>query len=162
MKASVLLFTCVLISCGHGRQKVKYVEKEIPSYNYEVFKEKYLSAKTDNIRLLNFWATWCKPCVAELPYFIEFAQENENVELILVNLDMPSQVEKLVKPFLKRENIAQTVVHLNDPNSNFWINDIDSSWSGAIPATLIIKDEIKQFYEGSLNLADLNRIINNE
>lgn len=112
--------------------------------------------------LVNFWATWCKPCVAELPYFIEFAQENENVELILVNLDMPSQVEKLVKPFLKRENIAQTVVHLNDPNSNFWINDIDSSWSGAIPATLIIRDEIKQFYEGSLNLADLNRIIKNE
>ena len=75
---------------------------------------------------------------------------------------MPSQVETLVKPFLKRENIAQTVVHLNDPNSNFWINDIDSSWSGAIPATLIIRDEIKQFYEGSLNLADLNRIIKNE
>ena len=114
MKASVLLFTCVLISCGHGRQKVKYVEKEIPSYNYEVFKEKYLPVKTDNIRLLNFWATWCKPCVAELPYFIEFAQENENVELILVNLDMPSQVEKLVKPFLKRENILKCSIFLKN------------------------------------------------
>ena len=102
--------------------------------------EKIISEKPAKIKILNFWATWCKPCIIEMPYFEEAAGKFEqDIELIFVSLDFAENVEKKVKPFLIKRNIHSRVMLLDDTDYNSWIDRVNPSWSGAIPATLIIE-----------------------
>jgi len=162
MKYKSCLLFIVLISCQNKPDKSAQNSIVVPIIDYEKLKESYINKSNEKVKILNFWATWCKPCVAELPDFIRLAAENQNVDLILVNLDRPNQIDPLVIPFLQKNKISNAVVNLNDPDMNNWINDIDPSWSGAIPATLIISHGNKQFYEGSLSIDELKKIIENE
>lgn len=122
-----------------------------------------VSQKDDILYVVNFWATWCKPCVGELPYF-ENANKNfpaDKVKVILVSLDFPKEKERL-KAFVAKREMASTVYHLNETNANVYINKIDSSWSGAIPATVFYKNGKKVlFHEGEFNQQELDSIINN-
>ena len=63
-----------------------------------------IDLSADKTYVINFWATWCSPCVKELPYFEEVNKQSEdkNTEVILVSLDFPSQIETKLKPYLKR------------------------------------------------------------
>jgi len=120
--------------------------------------------KTDNkTYIVNFWATWCKPCVEELPYFeqAEKKYRDQNVEVLLVSLDFPTQVEKQLKPFIEKNKLNSQVILLNDPDQNNWISKVDSSWTGAIPATLIYNNKKRTFYETSFTLETLENEINN-
>lgn len=108
-------------------------------------------AKENDLTVVNFWATWCKPCIAELPYFEEAGKAfaNEGVKLLLVNMDFVEVLDTKVKPFLEKRNIQSSVVLLDETDYNAFINDIDESWSGAIPATLFIgkAESRKAFFE---------------
>ena len=70
----------------------------------------------DKTYVINFWATWCSPCVKELPFFEEVNKKfnEKNTEVILVSLDFPSQIETKLKPYLKNNNIKSKVILLND------------------------------------------------
>ena len=109
--------------------------------------------------MINFWATWCAPCVKELPYFEKIKQEyaNKNVEVLLVSLDFLKQVEKKLIPFLNKHKIQSEVVLLDDVNEDFWIKAIDESWSGALPATIIYSKNNRKFYEQSFDYKTLER-----
>lgn len=123
---------------------------DIPSLSFNEL-EPLLNKATDTTYVVNFWATWCRPCIKEMPYFEKLNDEysKENVKVILVSLDFPEKLEKQVKPFIKKYNIKSYVVHLNDDNVNNWIPRVSLEWSGAIPATLIYNNESRQFYERS-------------
>ncbi len=98
------------------------------------------TVKNDTVYVINFWATWCKPCVEELPYF-ELLNENYgiyNLKITLVSLDFKSQYDKKLVPFVKDNDIKNEVILLNAPNYNDWISKVSKSWSGSIPATLIV------------------------
>ncbi|MBK7850794.1 MAG: TlpA family protein disulfide reductase [Bacteroidetes bacterium] len=113
----------------------------------------------DTLYLLNFWATWCKPCIEELPWFESTAKKytNKPVKMILVNLDFNSKVDSLVIPFIRRKKIESDVIHITDTDPNEWINKIDSSWSGAIPATVMIRNKNVIFFkEGTVSELELN------
>jgi thiol-disulfide isomerase/thioredoxin len=99
--------------------------------------------------VINFWATWCKPCVQELPYFEELHKNYSasGVKVVMVSLDFKKDLESRVKPFVQKNNLASEVLLLNEPDYNSWINRVDSSWSGAIPATVIISKGKKEFFE---------------
>ena len=103
--------------------------------------------------VINFWATWCAPCVKELPAFEKLNKEYaaKNVEVILVSLDFPKQVEKRLLPFINKKNLQSKVILLDDVNEDAWIKEIDSAWSGAIPATLIYSSKGRKFYEQSFD-----------
>ena len=109
--------------------------------------------------VVNFWATWCAPCIKELPYF-EALNKNQNIDVLLVSLDFPQHKESRLMPFIKKNQLQSKVVHLDDTNENFWINAIDTTWSGAIPATLIYNQNKRMFYEQSFTKDELNQIIN--
>ena len=102
--------------------------------------------QNDSLYVLNFWATWCKPCIQELPYFETCNEEfsKTNVKIILVNLDFNSQVEKTAVPFAKRKNLKSSIVHITETDADSWISKVDSAWSGAIPATIFYKNGKKQ------------------
>lgn len=94
---------------------------------------------SDTVYVVNFWATWCKPCVAELPEFETFNRNNlgKAVKVILVSMDFKEDLQKKLIPFLKKNNYTSEVVLLDEINGNDFINKINGQWSGAIPATLI-------------------------
>ncbi|NRR90729.1 TlpA family protein disulfide reductase [Winogradskyella undariae] len=135
------------------------VNKEIPVYDFSEF-EPLIYTESDKTYLVNFWAMWCAPCVKELPYIEKFSAKHPDVEVILVSLDFPKDIETKLKPFLKKNNITQKVVLLDDPDANTWIDKIDPNWSGAIPFTIMFNKDERLFYERSFeNLEDLENQI---
>ena len=139
-----------------GDQTSDFVETPLDVYDFEGLKP-LLKTKTDKIYVVNFWATWCAPCVKELPYFeaINAAYRDRDVEVLLVSLDFPKKYESHVKPFIKKHQLKSKVIALNDMDSNTWIPAINPEWSGAIPATLIFNKDKRQFYEKTFNYEEL-------
>ena len=103
----------------------------------------------DTVYVVNFWATWCAPCIAELPYFeaLNIKNEGKNFKMVLVNMDSPKSTESRVIPFLSKNKIETEVVVLGDSKTYKWIDKVDTSWSGSIPITIILKGNKKHFYE---------------
>lgn len=134
--------------------------QHIPEVNFDELKP-LLNKNNDTTYVINFWATWCKPCVEELPDFLKTASElkSTKVKFIFVSLDFPSKKESRLIPYVKSKKINEQVILLNDPNTNSWINEVNANWSGAIPATLIYKGNNQTFTEGSLTYGELNKII---
>lgn len=142
------------------KKKINVSDVELEIYDYTGFST-FLNKKDDKVYVINFWATWCAPCVKELPYFEKLNTEykNKNVEVILVSLDFPHLYEKKLKPFIKEKNLTSKVIVLDDVDMNAWIPKVDESWSGSIPATVIYKNDKKQFYEQSFNYEELEKEI---
>lgn len=137
------------------------VNQDIPVYDFSEF-EPLIYTESDKTYLINFWAMWCAPCVKELPYIEEFAAKHPDIEVILVSLDFPKDIETKLKPFLKKNTITQKVVLLDDADANAWIDKIDPNWSGAIPFTIMFNKNERLFYERSFeNLEDLENQIKN-
>lgn len=115
--------------------------------------EPALKKQDDTVYVINFWATWCKPCIDELPDFerINLDYKNKPVKVILVSLDFPTKHEELLLPFIKENNLQSQVIHLTEVNANKWINRVSNEWSGAIPATVIYRGESRFFVEGKMN-----------
>lgn len=109
--------------------------------------EPMLRRQSDTLYVFNFWATWCKPCVEELPYFEQLTQDfaAEKVKVVLVSLDFPNQIESKLLPFVEKNKLQSEVVVLLDGRYNDWIDKVSPEWSGAIPATLIYKKDQRQF-----------------
>ena len=120
--------------------------------------EAYLESLDAEVAIVNFWATWCKPCVKELPYFEQIGEEykNSDLKIILVSLDFPDQIERL-EQFIERKKIKSTVVWLDDGKANEWIPKVDQNWSGAIPATIIYTKDKRNFYEQSFTYEELEK-----
>jgi len=124
----------------------------------------YLEYQNDTLYIINFWATWCAPCVEEIPAFEKVQNEfsNDKVRIILVSLDFPGHIDKGLIPFLQDNSISSEVILLDDPDSNRWIDKVHPEWSGAIPATLVYNRQNKEFYERSFTYNELSSIINSK
>jgi thiol-disulfide isomerase/thioredoxin len=122
----------------------------IPVYNFDGFKG-LLTVRNDTTYLINFWATWCKPCVAEIPHFVEVMEDlqDEKVRFVFVSLDDDSQYTAMVK-LARKLGIEQNTIVLNEVDYNSWISKVDPNWSGAIPATIISNAKFRRFHEGPL------------
>ena len=136
--------------------------QEIKIYQtFDEFDEDYLKVNDDNVYVINFWATWCAPCVKELPHFEDLnAKKDDNVKVILVSLDFEKDLERRVKPLILKKNLQSEIVLLDDPNQNRWIDLVDPAWSGTIPATLFLKNGKKTFLEQEFHSqSELEQII---
>jgi thiol-disulfide isomerase/thioredoxin len=121
-----------------------------------------MSRDSDKIEVINFWATWCKPCIQELPYFQNLHNTMSNqVNVTLISLDYADVLNTKVIPFVKKRQLTAKVLLLDEIDYNSWIDSVDPSWSGAIPATLVINHQSNKrtFYEGALEEGDLEKIV---
>lgn len=123
--------------------------------------EKAIIKNDDNVYVVNFWATWCAPCVKELPYFEKLHLENKKVKVILVSLDSKKDIGKKLKAFLLRKKITAQVIALTDKDYNSWLDKIDKGWSGSIPATYIFSGNQKLFAEHEFeSFTELSNYVN--
>lgn len=121
-----------------------------------------LHQENDTTYVINFWATWCKPCVAELPYFEELHQKykNQKVKVILVSLDFKKSLDKHLYPFLKKNQLQSEVVLLADSKTNNWIDKVEPTWDGAIPVSIIYKGKNRKFIGSDVeNFTELEDIL---
>jgi len=110
----------------------------------------YMS-NSDSVLVINFWATFCKPCIEEIPYMESIGQKykDQKVKILLVSLDLPGFFPGKIEDFAKKNNYSSQVVWLNENNADYFCPKIDKSWTGGIPSTVIInrKTGYKKFFE---------------
>jgi len=170
MKVKVLFFVLVLvIACNSNKKETvanvindeEKVLSEFRDFDLEIYDfngiEKFLKKKDDKVYVINFWATWCKPCIKELPFFEELNAKysDKNVEVILVSLDFPHLYETKLKPFILDNKLDSKVIVLDDVDMNAWIPKVSENWSGSIPATIIYNKDSRKFFEQSFNFEEL-------
>lgn len=174
----VVLVLSIVVGCGNKTEKGsaenlsepqdyalvqtnKDEDVKFPVYDFEEF-EPLLHKDDGKTYIINFWATWCKPCIVELPYFeqINAEQKDNNVEVLLVSLDMPNMWKSRLEPFVEKKGLKSKVVILDDPKQNEWIPKVSEEWGGGIPATLIYNKEKRSFYEKGFTYEELNEELN--
>lgn len=115
---------------------------------------KSFSGKNDTVYVVNFWATFCKPCIEEIPDFIRIVEKykTQKVKLLLVSLDLPSYYPAKIAAFAKKNNYKTNIVWLNETNADHFCPMIDAKWSGAIPSTIIVNNKTgyKKFAEDQM------------
>ncbi len=119
-----------------------------------------LTAQRPLVNVYNFWATWCGPCIREIPLFDALqAKYNEEVKVTLISLDHPRKSAEKVKKIMSTKDIKSSVYILNETDMNLFINAIEPSWSGAIPATIITYQQGRLFFEKEFEKGELETII---
>ena len=134
--------------------------QEITVVDFEELQPR-LSIENDTTYVVNFWATWCLPCVKEMPAFQRLHDDyaNEKVKVLLVSLDFVKQIDSRLIPFIEKYELTPEVIVLNDPDANAWIDRVSSEWSGALPATLIFNKHYRGFYEQGFDYYSLKQIV---
>lgn len=127
--------------------------------------EQRVAQGKDTTYVVNFWATWCGPCVEELPSFEKLNQTNlqKPVKVLLLSMDFKSKLQKEVIPFVKKNKIKSEVYVINEPDQQQFIERVDKKWSGALPSTLFInsKKQIRSFYEKEFTYQELTKTLEN-
>ncbi|MGB8192971.1 MAG: redoxin domain-containing protein [Chitinophagaceae bacterium] len=141
----LLMFTCLCFATSAVSQNIKRVKiEEVAEY----------IKKSDHPLVVNFWATWCAPCVHELPYFQEEVKKyaDQKAELLLVSLDFTSDYPGKVASFIKKNNYNATFFWLDETNADHFCPQVDPKWSGSIPSTLFINNKTgyRKFFERQL------------
>lgn len=154
----VILFSLLLFPVGTFAGN--HADNQIPMMDFQQFEHR-LYHDNDTIYLVNFWATWCAPCIREIPYFekINELYGHRKVKVLLVSLDFPNQIDSRLIPFIEKNNVRSEVILLDDPYANSWIPKVSEAWSGAIPATVIYQGDKRQFYEKEFKYEELEAIV---
>jgi thiol-disulfide isomerase/thioredoxin len=120
---------------------------------------KMMSRENDTTYIFNFFATWCVPCVKEFPSFQRFSERyaSKKIKLVFVSLDFKKDFEKRLLPFLKKHKVKNETVLLDETDYNSWIDRVDSTWDGNIPATLAINNRkhVRQMFANDFTYSSL-------
>lgn len=138
-----LTIIILLFAVNHANAQVKILS--LKDLNKRVVKG------NDTTYVINFWATWCGPCVEELPSFEKLQLENKNkpLKVILMSLDLKTKLKSVVVPFVQQNKLQTEVYVIENTDEKSFINNIDKNWSGTIPATLFVNNQkqIRVFYQ---------------
>lgn len=157
MKTGIAIAACICVLAAGplaAQRAIPFIQKE------DLLRWK--NSLADTTYVINFWATWCGPCVEELPAFerLHRASKARNVRVILVSVDFKKNLESAVVPFVEKSKLQSEVFFLDEPKANRYINEVSPDWSGAIPATLVVNGARRyiRFHEGKLSYRALKRL----
>ncbi len=124
--------------------------------------KKLLKNDSGKLRLINVWATWCGPCVAEIPDFLNINRmyRNRDFELVTISADKPDKKEKALAT-LKRLQASSKNYIFNSDDAYKLIELIDPKWQGALPYTLLVEPNGKIIYQkqGTINPMKMKTMI---
>ena len=144
------LFSLLFLS-GIGFSNVE--AQDIPKWKISDLETYIKSGNKPTV--VNFWATFCKPCIAEIPHFQKVVRkyEKESVQLLLVSLDMEEMYPAKIKTFADRFGFTAPIVFLDETNADVFCPRVDEKWSGAIPASLFINNKTgyRKFFEEEMS-----------
>lgn len=121
-----------------GQSKSGFYNNDVPVVD-EVWIKNKIENREGKILFVNFWATWCVPCIEEFPDLVKIYDEykNSDFEFLSVSVDLPSDIESKVKPFLAEQSAHFPVVVVEEKRSDRVIDLINPEWNGAVPITVI-------------------------
>lgn len=155
MKIKLLFFILILLV----NSKISSAQVKLLSLDQL---EKRIELGKDTVFVVNFWATWCAPCVKEIPNFVRLNTNYKAAPLkvILVSLDFKSKLEKVVVPFVKKNQIKLEVYLLNEKSEQDYIDRISENWAGSLPATLVINNQngFRHFFEQEFTWEELEKV----
>ena len=135
--------------------------QELPKWKVKDLKTAI--AKAEGPTIFNFWATFCKPCIEEIPYFQELTKkyEREGVRLVLVNLDAPEEYPARIRTIAQKFKMTAPIAYLDESNADLFCPAVDERWSGVIPASLFVNNKTgyRKFYEEQLTREELQQEI---
>ncbi len=139
------------------------IAPEIAALPFAIINKEWLEERmnqmSDTTYVINFWATWCKPCVEELPIFsgVYDLFAGQNVTVLLISNDSKKIRDTKLADFIKEKGIRAQVLWMNEPNPNDWINMVNPNWSGAIPYTVVMNKHKNYmwFKEGETTFEEL-------
>jgi thiol-disulfide isomerase/thioredoxin len=150
----------IIVSC----QKNIQIQNHIKPLDAKVFNE-ILDESKGSVLVVNVWATWCGPCIEEMPDLIKLADyyRDKNVKIIGISIDYIDEIESKISPFLNEQKLNFQVFVNNFENDEEFINYFNLEWSGAIPATFVYnkKGNQKSFLLGKHSFDDFNKVIEN-
>lgn len=125
---------------------------------YPDFERRFVGSD-DTVYVVNFWATWCAPCVKELPAFEEAVKRyaGAKVRFYFLSLDFGTDGYLRANAFLQKRGYSFSSLLTTDENANSWIPMVSKSWSGAIPATLFIRNDVRLFHEGVMSASEISK-----
>lgn len=153
-----IFFSCLLILCF----TVGNVSAQsIPEWTLADLKTAI--SKADKPTIFNFWATFCKPCVAEIPYFQQLVKkyDAQGVQLVLISLDLSEAYPKQISSFATKYKFTSPIKFLAETNADLFCPVVDESWSGAIPASLFVNNKTgyRKFFEEQISKEKLEKEI---
>ena len=144
MKKLIKFFFIVALLLSAGAISAQPIEK------WKIAQLEEFIKQSDKPLIVNFWATFCKPCVEEIPYFQNLAKkyEKEGIKLLLVSLDLKEAYPN-IKDFAAKHQFKAPIVYLNETNADIFCPKVDEKWSGAIPASLFVNNKTgyRKFFE---------------
>ena len=156
MKKTAVLLSLLFISiCGRAQQHIAAMNAQDIMHR---------ASSGDTVYIINFWATWCVPCVQELPEFNDLDKRyaGKPVKILLVSLDFKENYPDKLAFFAERKKLTPEIAWLSETDPNAFIPKIDESWEGSIPATLIIMPgRFRKFAEGQVTAGQVARIVDN-
>jgi thiol-disulfide isomerase/thioredoxin len=122
-----------------------------------------LDSPDDSLTVINFWATWCRPCVKEIPHFESLRKtiKNKALRFRYISLDFIDEKQTRLDPFVAKNMKGAHVWLLDETDYNAWIDKLDKHWAGGIPVTLFFNNAEKKrkFVDSELSEAELNQIL---
>lgn len=142
----------IVISVASSAQEIK--EMSIDEL------ESYIGSR-EGSAVINFWATWCAPCIEEMPWFNKIVPEyrGDKNELIFVSLDSKRAYPEQIKTMINKHQLKATFIWLNETNADIFCPRIDAKWGGSIPATLLVnhKNNYRKFIEDQISPTELRK-----
>jgi len=155
-KIVAVVAACLFIARGYTQQ--------IEIYNADKLMKR--ASSKDSIYIISFFATWCGPCVKEIPMFNKLQQRyaNKPVKIFLVSVDFKNDFPGKVEKFIKKKKLLPEVVWFSETNANEFIPKIEDSWQGSIPATLVLQpgQYFRQFWEGMIEEEQVQNVVDKQ
>jgi thiol-disulfide isomerase/thioredoxin len=144
------------------REKLAQEPVDLAPADATALRELRANRDSGKVRLINVWATWCGPCVAEFDELVDQHHRfsGRDFELVTVAAHFPDE-EKKVRQFLRKHNAVTRNLLFGSTDKYALLEALDPDWNGALPHTLLVAPNGDVIYRqtGAIDFLALRRAL---